>query len=116
MYSSARDWGRLAQLLLNDGLWEQKQLISTDWIKRAATPNTSDNDKLYGYQFWLNAGHEALRWADIPADAYAMQGNRSQRVMMIPSENTAIVRLGWTSGKYPTNHNFAEILNAINGQ
>jgi len=37
-------------------------------------------------------------------------------VMMIPSENTAIVRLGWTSGKYPTNHNFAEILNAINGQ
>jgi CubicO group peptidase (beta-lactamase class C family) len=116
LYSSARDWGRLAQLLLNDGLWEQKQLISTDWIKQAATPNTSDNDKRYGYQFWLNAGHEVLRWKDIPADAYAMQGNRSQRVMMIPSENTAIIRLGWTSGKYPTNDNFAEILTAIKAQ
>lgn len=114
LYSSARDWGRLAQLLLNNGQWQNNQLISAEWIKQAQTPNSSHNDKRYGYQFWLNAGHEELRYPDLPVDAYAMQGNRSQRVMIIPSKNTAIIRLGWTSGKYPTNKNFAEILNAMN--
>jgi hypothetical protein len=62
----------------------------------------------------LNAGHKELRYPDLPADAYAMQGNRSQLVMIIPSKNTPIVRLGWTLGKYPTNKNFAEILRAMN--
>jgi len=113
LYSSARDWGRLAQLLLNDGVWNQQQLISAEWIKQASTPNSSVNDKRYGYQFWLNGGESELRYPDLPANAYAMQGNRSQRVMMFPTENTAIIRLGWTTGTYPLNENFSEILNAI---
>jgi CubicO group peptidase (beta-lactamase class C family) len=114
LYSSARDWGRLAQLLLNNGQWQKNQLISSEWIKQAQTPNSSDNDKRYGYQFWLNAGHNELRYPDLPKDTYSMQGNRGQLVMIIPSKNTAIVRLGWTSVKYPTNKNFAEILDAMN--
>jgi CubicO group peptidase (beta-lactamase class C family) len=113
LYSSARDWARLAQLLLNNGVWKGQPLISPDWIAQASAPNTSNNDKRYGYQFWLNAGHEELRWPNLPADAYAMQGNRSQRVMMIPSENTAIIRLGWTTGQYPTNDNFSALLHAL---
>lgn len=113
LYSSARDWGRLAQLLLNEGQWNDQQLISKDWVTAASQPNTSLNDKRYGYQFWLNAGHEELRWPNIPADAYAMQGNRSQRVMMIPSKSVAIIRLGWTSGEYPLDKNFSEILEAL---
>lgn len=114
LYASARDWGRLAQLLLNKGVWEGEPLISEDWIAQATLPNTSDNDKRYGYQFWLNGGQGELRYPDLPENAYAMQGNRHQRVMMFPTENVAIVRLGWTSGEYPLNKNFSEILNAIN--
>lgn len=114
LYASARDWGRLAQLLLNEGTWGEKQLISAEWIKRATAPNSSENDKRYGYQFWLNGGGDELRYPDLPANGYAMQGNRSQRVMMFPTENTAIARLGWTSGQYPTNDNFSGILKAIN--
>lgn len=113
LYASARDWARMAQLLLNNGEWEGQQLISSDWIAQASAPNNSDNDKRYGYQFWLNAGHDDLRWPNLPADAYAMQGNRSQRVMMIPSENTAIIRLGWTTGQYPMNEKFSELIQVL---
>ena len=113
LYASARDWARLAQLLLNNGQWNEQQLISKEWVAAASQPNTSLNDKRYGYQFWLNAGHDTLRWPNIPADAYAMQGNRSQRVMMIPSKGVAIIRLGWTSGEYPLDKNFSDILHAL---
>ncbi|MGK0257576.1 MAG: hypothetical protein ACI96M_001006, partial [Candidatus Azotimanducaceae bacterium] len=43
----------------------------------------------------------------------SMQGNRAQVVMMIPSQDMVIVRLGWTSGKYPTNTNFSDILKTV---
>ena len=116
LYASARDWGRMAQVLLNDGQWNGETFISADWIKKASSANTSNNDGRYGYQFWLNAGNEndELRWPDLPTDTYAMQGNRHQRVFMMPTENTAIIRLGWSSDEYPVNDNFAEILAALN--
>lgn len=111
IYASARDWARLGQLLLNDGELNGQRLLPKGWAYRAAMPNNSKNDSRYGYQFWLNNGKvEDLRWDMLPADSYAMNGNRSQVVMMIPSENLVVVRLGWTSGWYPTGRKFAEVL------
>jgi hypothetical protein len=75
-----------------------------------SAPNTSANEPRYGYQFWLNGGGKELRWPDLPADAYAMMGNRQQVVMIIPSLDTVIVRLGWTQGEYPLSANFASLL------
>lgn len=114
IYSSARDWARLAQLLINNGQWNGQTLLSADWVKQASSPNSSDNETSYGYQFWLNQGDKELRWPNIAADAYTMQGNRSQRVMMIPSQNMVIVRLGWTKGDYPMDKNFSQIISAVN--
>ncbi len=116
VYASARDWARLGQLMLNGGVLNGRRLLSEDWVRRAATPNTSDNDPRYGYQFWLNDGAEALRWPSLPKDAYAMQGNRAQVVMIIPSAEAVIVRLGWTAGEYPTDQRFAQILKQATSQ
>ncbi|WP_323845997.1 serine hydrolase [Microbulbifer magnicolonia] len=110
IYASGRDWARLGQLMLNRGEWNGEQLLSADWVARAATPNGSANEPRYGYQFWLNGGGDALRYPQLPADAYFMQGNRAQVVMISPSTNTVVVRLGWSAGKYPTGENFAELL------
>ena len=113
VYASGRDWARLGLLMVNGGTLNGHRLLSEDWVRRATTPNTSSNDPRYGYQFWLNAGTEQPRWKDLPDDAYAMQGNRSQVVMMIPSANTVSARLVWIATAYPTNDNFAEILSAL---
>jgi len=105
-YASARDWARMGQLMLNEGVLNGRRIISRDWVARSTTSYGVD----YGYQWWLNSGGEQLRWADLPVDAYAAQGNREQLVMVIPSRDAVIVRLGWTDGRYPDNERFAEIL------
>ncbi len=117
VYGSARDWARLGQLMLNDGELNGVRLVSADWVARAQAPNDSANDSRYGYQFWLNRGGQGdgldLRWPTLPADAYAMSGNRAQTVMVIPSAQAVLVRLGWTSGRYPLNKNFTELLGVL---
>lgn len=110
IYASGRDWARLGLLMLNRGELNGKRLLSEDWVRRAAAPNGSGNEPRYGYQFWLNGGGEELRYPQLPADAYFMQGNRKQVVMVSPSTNTVVVRLGWTAGRYPTGENFAGLL------
>ncbi|WP_438862926.1 serine hydrolase domain-containing protein [Neptunicella sp.] len=109
IYASALDWAVLGQLMLNQGEFNGQQLLPKAWVEQASSPNHSD-DPRYGYQFWLNRGTRQLRWPELPADAYAMNGNRQQAVMIIPSKQTVLVRLGWTSGSYPMATNFAALL------
>ncbi len=112
-YASARDWARIGQLMLNGGVINGRRLVSADWVRKATSPNTAENDAAYGYQWWLNRGNAQLRWPDLPEDAFAAQGNRQQWVMVVPSRETVIVRLGWTAGSYPANQRFAAILDAL---
>jgi CubicO group peptidase (beta-lactamase class C family) len=110
LYASARDWARIGQLMLNGGVINGQRIMSEDWVSRATSPNTSENQKAYGYQWWLNRGNTELRWTDIPIGAYSAQGNRQQYLMVIPSLDLVIVRLGWTAGSYPVNDRFSEII------
>jgi CubicO group peptidase (beta-lactamase class C family) len=110
IYGSARDWARLGLLMLERGAFQGRQLLPPEWVDRATMPNTSSNDPRYGYQFWLNGGGTELRWPRLPADAYAMSGNRNQIVMIIPSQRTVLVRLGWTGQDYPVESNFSRLL------
>ncbi len=112
-YASARDWARLGQMMLQGGVLNGKRIVSEAWVEQSTRPNSSRNQKDYGYQWWLNTGESSPRWPDLPADAYAAQGNRQQSLMVIPSENLVIVRLGWTSGEYPANERFAQIVEAL---
>ena len=96
--------------MLNGGTINGARIMTEDWVSRATTPNTSENQRAYGYQWWLNRGNEELRWSDMPADAYSAQGNRQQYLMVIPSLDLVIVRLGWTAGGYPVNEIFSEII------
>ncbi len=113
LYASARDWARIGQLMLNEGTINGQRIMREDWVARATAPNASENQRAYGYQWWLNRGNEELRWMDLPEDAYSAQGNRQQYLMVIPSQDLVIVRLGWTAGGYPVNERFAEILRSI---
>ena len=112
-YASARDWARIGQLMLNGGVINGQRLVTESWVSRATSPNQSDNDKAYGYQWWLNRGNEKLRFQALPKDLFYANGNRQQLVMVFPSQKAVIVRLGWTSGRYPVTDNFAKILNSL---
>jgi len=113
VYASAHDWALLGNLLGNYGSHNGNQLLTKSWVQRATQPNESSNEPRYGYQLWLNRGGDKLRWPDLPADAYAMRGNRAQIVMVVPSRSAVFVRLGWSQGPYPANEVFSAWLQAL---
>lgn len=49
---TTRDYARLGQLVLQDGVWEGRQIIPADWIAQSIVPS-APGGALYGYQWWI---------------------------------------------------------------
>jgi len=91
-HSNARDFARWGQLILNNGKWNDRQLISESYLKESITPaNYLVDDEgryvhYYGFQWWL-----------IDYNGYTipyMRGILGQYVFVIPEKNAVVVRLG----------------------
>ena len=96
-YASARDWARLANLYLNDGVWNGERLLPegwTDFVSTLAPAWVADGRPIYGGFFWING---AGLWP-VPRDAYFMGGAGGQKTFIIPSHDLAVVRIGHYSG------------------
>jgi CubicO group peptidase (beta-lactamase class C family) len=80
----------LGQLLLQKGKWNGEQLLDSSFVERMVTPNYKafdpDEPKKYGYSIWIDEEHK-------PA-FYGMMGHLGQRIIVVPSEDLVIVRLG----------------------
>jgi CubicO group peptidase (beta-lactamase class C family) len=102
MYASPRDWARLGQFCLQDGYWLDKRLLPEGWMSYSTTPTPNNPLNNYGAHFWLNAdpqdGSGQRTWPRLPADTYSMNGYQGQYVIVIPSEDLVVVRLGFSSG------------------
>lgn len=98
MYASARDWARFGLLYLNDGVWAGQRILPEGWVDYARTP-TPPSQGEYGALWWLNRGSgEQKEWEGVPDGAYAAEGHDGQYVVVIPSRNMVIVRLGVSRG------------------
>lgn len=57
LYMRAEDLGKLGQLLLDNGCWDGKQLLSADFVRQATsahvTAPASCGDFNYGWQIWV---------------------------------------------------------------
>jgi CubicO group peptidase (beta-lactamase class C family) len=99
-YATARDWARFGLFYLNDGVWEGERILPEGWVKYTSTPTPKAPQGQYGAHFWLNAGEDEKgknrRWPDLPKDFYYASGFEGQSVVIIPSYNMVIVRLGNT--------------------
>lgn len=102
-YATARDWARFGQFLLQDGVWNGKEILPAGfvgWMREAAPAS-----KVYGRgQLWIEGpGDEESPGAGIsaglPGDTYWMEGHDGQTVAVIPSEQLVVVRLGLTPAK-----------------
>ncbi len=91
---AARDWARLGNLYLQDGVWNGERLLPEGYVKYARTlaPGwVADGRPVYGGGFfWVNGdGDEPM-----PRDAYAMLGAGGQSAWIVPSHDLVIVRIG----------------------
>ena len=95
--ASGRDWARVANLYLQDGVWNGERILPEGYAKFVGTlaPGwVADGRLQYGGLFWVN-GDGA--WP-APKDMYFMSGVGGQQVMIIPSHQLAVVRLGHYKG------------------
>ena len=91
-HSNARDFARWGQLIINEGKWNDRQLVAREYIEEATTAadylidDEGNHVDYYGYQWWLieYKGHT------IPY----MRGILGQYVFAIPEKNAVVVRLG----------------------
>lgn len=68
------DLARFGLLMLNNGKWNGKQLVKSDWTKKSLTPGVTN---FYGYQWWLVPGTNVFYGA----------GHGGQALICIPEEN-----------------------------
>lgn len=91
MFIDSWDLARFGYLFLRDGRWQDRQLVSPEWIAKARTPG-SDNDQ-YGYCNWfLNTGRKALPSA--PASSVTFRGN-GQNVVYIDRDSDLLIVVRW---------------------
>ncbi len=96
-YMGAHDWARLGMLMLRKGQGPGgAHIITPEWIQFMTEPNGITNG-VYGGQTWLNAGvDQGADWTykGVPSDMFYMSGHDGQFVVVIPSRDLVIVRLG----------------------
>ena len=91
-HSNARDFARWGQLIINEGKWNNRQLVSREYIEEATTAadylidDEGNHVDYYGYQWWLID----YKGYTIPY----MRGILGQYVFAIPEKDAVVVRLG----------------------
>lgn len=102
LWAPARDWARLGLLYLHDGVVGGERLLPPGWVESSARQTPGAEYVGYGAGFWTNrgagygAGYRIA--AGIPADAFMARGSYGQYVVIVPSQQLVVVRLGpaWT--------------------
>ena len=76
-----RDMAKIGYLYMNDGVWEGKQIISSQWIRESTRKHTiATGLPGYGYQWWI-----------INDDIYAAIGYYGQFIIVAPKERLVAV-------------------------
>jgi CubicO group peptidase (beta-lactamase class C family) len=94
---SARDWARIANLYLQDGVWNGERILPEGFVRFVSTLAPAweaDKRPVYGGFFWIN-GDSTF---PAPKSAYYMAGVGGQNVLIVPTHDLAIVRLGHYKG------------------
>jgi len=103
LYSNPKDFARLASLYLHKGNWRGNQLIDSAFIDQSIMPSrlpdirTKEVTDVYGFQWWIIPDYKGI-------SAFYMRGILGQYVIVIPSMDMIIVRLGHKRGVKINNH------------
>jgi CubicO group peptidase (beta-lactamase class C family) len=90
MFISARDMARFGYLTLRRGRWNDRQILSEDWVRMALTPTPVQ--PTYGFMNWFLNTDKKL-WPSAPANSFAHLGNGTNMIYVDPDHDlVAVVR------------------------
>lgn len=103
IYASARDFAKFGLLYLRDGVWEGQRLLPEGWVDFARTPGPGSDGNIYGAGWWVEPGEGEGRpypWlidTGSLRDAFSAQGFEGQYILLVPSKDLILVRLGYAT-------------------
>jgi CubicO group peptidase (beta-lactamase class C family) len=97
-YATARDWARFGLLHAQDGVWNGERLLPEGWVAFVRRPTAPSPKGAYGAHWWLNAGSPGAPadrpFPSLPTDLFFASGYEGQYVVILPSHDLVVVRLG----------------------
>ena len=114
IHSTCRDMARFGVLMLDQGRWGAKQIVSRRWVRQATAVSSTKLNAAYGYLWWLNhrgviaSVTAATSLGDVnsgttqvgrmvpgaPDSMYWAIGLGNQLIQIDPATKTVVVRLG----------------------
>jgi len=120
---STHDYAKFGKLFLNEGIWNGKRLFAQTWVESSTAPCNSPERR--ETNVWTNepqivAGNTPLEYGHLwwcrllpgfPKDSFYAFGSYGQFIIVVPSENLVVVRLG--SGPGHSDLNFLPEFTAL---
>ena len=100
VYATARDFAQFGLLYLRDGVWDGRRIIPEGWVDFARTPALPVDGDVYGAGWWINpptgTGRAFESYIDTgpSRDAFRAEGHGGQIILLVPTRDLIIVRLG----------------------
>jgi len=91
IHLSARELSRFGYLMLHKGLWDGQHLVPSQWVD-VSTKTSQTMNPNYGYTWWVNT--QGTLWPELPQDAFAALGYRSNGCYIVPSLDLVVARVG----------------------
>lgn len=96
LYLQPKDLAKVGYLLLKNGVWKNKEIVTEEWVKDTVKPHVEDiapnNDRNnwgYGYQWWL------IPYGNEGKYIYTCSGYGGQFLYVIPEYELIAVFTGW---------------------
>jgi CubicO group peptidase (beta-lactamase class C family) len=95
-WANARDWARLGLLYLRDGVWDGRRILPGGWVDFSRSVAPAENNGTYGAHFWVTGPPKEGQFQTLRPgiDAFQMNGNAGQFVVLVPDRDLVVVRLG----------------------
>lgn len=91
MRVSARDTARIGLLMARGGRWQDRQIVSRQWVDESTTSYSDTSPGVgYGYLWWV--GQKGWHFGQkFPAPVFSARGNFSQYLIVDPQRDLVIV-------------------------
>jgi CubicO group peptidase (beta-lactamase class C family) len=107
LYMTPRDLAKVGYLYYHDGVWNGKRLLPEGWVEFTRTPPKGYTttpyykgleETTYTAQWYSNQGVPEVgipkALPDVPEDAFYGSGHWGQFLIVVPSQNLVVVRVG----------------------
>lgn len=85
------DMAKLGYLYLNEGCWDGKHVVSSEWVAAATSKHIRSDlrgHNGYGYQWWIRSS----------GDGYSAVGRGGQRIFVLPDKKMVVVTTSGMGG------------------